>query len=170
MPTTAEPALPTGVGIGLDAGEAVPLAGGYRGGALNLAARLCGMAAAGEILASQEVVHLAGRVADVTYEDRGSLRVKNLSQPAQVVRIVPASDDPAERFALLGAAGNAAPRKLRVAIAEDSVLIREVLVRVLTDAGCDIVSQSEDGEGLIDAVRRDPPDVVVTDIRMPPSH
>src|SRR5437763_11770870 len=49
MPTTAEPALPTGVGIGLDAGEAVPAEGGYRGGALNLAARLCGLAKPGEI-------------------------------------------------------------------------------------------------------------------------
>jgi len=35
-------AFPLGVGIGLDAGEAVPVDGGYRGGALNLAARLCG--------------------------------------------------------------------------------------------------------------------------------
>ena len=37
-------ALPLGVGIGLDAGEAVPVEGGYRGGTLNLAARLCGLA------------------------------------------------------------------------------------------------------------------------------
>src|ERR671918_1490279 len=43
--TVAEPALPLAVGIGLDAGEAVPVEGGYRGGALNLAARLCGIAA-----------------------------------------------------------------------------------------------------------------------------
>lgn len=41
--------LPRGVGIGLDAGEAVPVEGGYRGGALNLAARLCAQAQAGEI-------------------------------------------------------------------------------------------------------------------------
>jgi adenylate cyclase len=38
-------AFPLGIGIGLAAGEAVPLEGGYRGGALNLAARLCGLAA-----------------------------------------------------------------------------------------------------------------------------
>src|SRR5215211_5192353 len=40
---SADP-LPLRVGIGLDAGEAVPVAGGYRGGALNLAARLCSLA------------------------------------------------------------------------------------------------------------------------------
>lgn len=39
--TVADPSLPLAVGIGLDAGEAVPVDGGYRGGALNLAARLC---------------------------------------------------------------------------------------------------------------------------------
>ena len=38
--TVDDPTLPLGVGFGLDAGEAVPVAGGYRGGALNLAARL----------------------------------------------------------------------------------------------------------------------------------
>ena len=44
------PAFPLGVGIGLDAGEAMQVEGGYRGGALNLAARLCGQARSGEIL------------------------------------------------------------------------------------------------------------------------
>src|SRR5215831_9209499 len=47
-----DPTLPLRVGIGLDAGEAVPVDGGYRGGALNLAARLCSRAAAGEVLVS----------------------------------------------------------------------------------------------------------------------
>jgi DNA-binding NarL/FixJ family response regulator/class 3 adenylate cyclase len=170
--TFDDPSTPLPVGIGMDAGEAVPLAGGYRGGALNLAARLCGMATAGEILASREVAHLAGRMPFVTFEDRGSVQLKNLTQPVAVVRIVPEGDDPSERFADLRPPSSApAPRsKLRVAIAEDSVLIREVLVRVLTDAGCEIVSQSDDAEGLLASVRRDPPDVVVTDIRMPPTH
>jgi DNA-binding NarL/FixJ family response regulator/class 3 adenylate cyclase len=170
--TFADESLPLPAGVGLDAGEAVPIEGGYRGGALNLAARLCGMAGPGEILASQEVVHLAGRVAGVTYEQRGSLRVKNLSQPVRVVRVAPVSDDPVERFALLGAAAmeDAQPRKFKVAIADDSVLLREVLVRVLTEAGCEIVSQTQDADSLMAAVRQDQPDVVVTDIRMPPTH
>jgi class 3 adenylate cyclase len=54
-----EPALPLGVGIGLDVGEAVATAGGYRGRALNVAARLCSLAKGGEILASETVAHLA---------------------------------------------------------------------------------------------------------------
>ena len=60
--TSADPTLPFGVGIGLDAGEAVPVENGYRGGSLNVAARLCALAAPGEVLASSEVVHLARRV------------------------------------------------------------------------------------------------------------
>ena len=54
--TTADPSLPLTVGIGLDAGEAVAVEGGYRGGALNVAARLCSLARAGEVLASREIV------------------------------------------------------------------------------------------------------------------
>ena len=46
--TDGEPAMPLGVGMGLDAGEAVPTEGGYRGGALNLAARLCSIALPGQ--------------------------------------------------------------------------------------------------------------------------
>jgi|SRR5215218_3478509 len=57
-----EPVFPLGIGIGLDAGEAVPVEAGYRGGALNLAARLCSVAAPGQILASETVASLARRV------------------------------------------------------------------------------------------------------------
>ena len=169
--TFSDASLPLPTGIGLDAGEAVPLAGGYRGAALNLAARLCAMAGAGEILASHEVVHLAGTVAGLTYEERGSVEVKNLTQPVRVVRVVPEDDDPADRFATFGtpSAGETAPAKLRVALADDSVLVREVLVRVLAEAGCEIAGQASDADELLALVRKDPPDVVITDIRMPPT-
>jgi peptide/nickel transport system substrate-binding protein len=94
--TLAEPELPLTVGIGLDAGEAVPVQGGYRGGALNLAARLCGQARAGEILASREVAHLARRMDGVRYEDRGSVSLKGLDEPVAISRIVPQDADPVE--------------------------------------------------------------------------
>jgi DNA-binding NarL/FixJ family response regulator len=57
-----------------------------------------------------------------------------------------------------------------VAIADDSILVREVLARVLTEAGYEIISQSPDADGLMAAVRGSQPDIVVTDIRMPPTH
>ena len=58
--TVRDADMPLLVGIGIDVGEAVPVEGGYRGGALNLAARLCSLAAPGEILASPSTTHLAG--------------------------------------------------------------------------------------------------------------
>jgi adenylate cyclase len=56
----ADPLLPLRVGMGLDAGEAVPVEGGYRGAALNRAARLCSAAGPGEVLLSKTVRDLAG--------------------------------------------------------------------------------------------------------------
>jgi YVTN family beta-propeller protein len=96
--TLEQPELPLTVGIGLDAGEAVAVQGGYRGGALNLAARLCGQARAGEILASREVTHLARRVDAVRYEDRGTLSLKGLDEPVAIARVVPEGVDPVERL------------------------------------------------------------------------
>jgi class 3 adenylate cyclase/tetratricopeptide (TPR) repeat protein len=77
------------VGIGLDAGEAIPVKGGYRGAALNLAARLCSLAAPGEVLASEGVVHLARKIDGVAYEPRGRFPLKGFAEPVEVVRVVP---------------------------------------------------------------------------------
>lgn len=92
--TIADPTLPLPVGIGLDAGEAVQVEDGFRGGALNLAARLCAVAGAGEILASQEVVHLARRVEGVAQVDRGPVRFKGLADPVRVSRLTREGWDP----------------------------------------------------------------------------
>ena len=59
---------------------------------------------------------------------------------------------------------------MRVAIAEDSVLLREGLARLLTDAGWDVVAQCENAEDLLLKVRSYAPDVAVVDIRLPPTH
>jgi DNA-binding NarL/FixJ family response regulator len=58
---------------------------------------------------------------------------------------------------------------VRAVIAEDSVLLREGLSRLLTEAGIEIVGQAGDGEDLLRKTRAHRPDVVVTDIRMPPT-
>jgi class 3 adenylate cyclase len=94
--TRADPSLPLGVGIGIDAGEAVPVSGGYRGGALNLAARLCARAGPGEILASETVVQLAGHVEGIRAIEPESLRLKGLRKPVRAFHIV--SDDDGRRM------------------------------------------------------------------------
>ncbi len=60
--------------------------------------------------------------------------------------------------------------KLRVVIAEDSVLLREGVARILEEAGFEVVGQSSTAEDLLLKVRSYSPDVAIVDIRMPPSH
>jgi DNA-binding NarL/FixJ family response regulator len=58
---------------------------------------------------------------------------------------------------------------MRVVIADDSVLFREGLVRVLGDGGFEVVEVAQDAEGLRAAVERARPDVAIVDVRMPPT-
>jgi DNA-binding NarL/FixJ family response regulator len=59
---------------------------------------------------------------------------------------------------------------MRVTLAEDSTLLREGLVRLLAEEGHEVVAAVGDGDALLAAVAADQPDVVVVDVRMPPTH
>jgi len=59
---------------------------------------------------------------------------------------------------------------MRVVIADDSMLLREGLARLLVDAGCDVVATAADAAGLLREVELAAPDAVIVDIRMPPTH
>jgi YVTN family beta-propeller protein len=87
--TDEGPAFPLPIGIGLDAGEAVPIEGGYRGGALNTAARLCSLAGPGQILATDTVVSLARRLEGIRFVARRPVRLKGLEEPLRVIEVVP---------------------------------------------------------------------------------
>lgn len=76
-------------GIGLDAGDLVSVRDGFRGAAVNLAARLCALAGPGDVFATQGVVHLARKLDGVRYVDRGSVRLKGLDAPVPVIQVVP---------------------------------------------------------------------------------
>ena len=120
--TIIDPALPLRVGIGLDTGEALPVQGGYRGNALNVAARLCGLAAPGEVLATQELAHVATAMEGIRYEERGSATVKGMATPIRVVKVLPEGADPSTRLASAGQLGgtnayetlNAPPKRKRL--------------------------------------------------------
>jgi DNA-binding NarL/FixJ family response regulator len=58
---------------------------------------------------------------------------------------------------------------VRVVIAEDSVLLREGLIRLLADEGIETVASSGDGDGLVEIVEAQRPDLAIVDVRMPPS-
>jgi DNA-binding NarL/FixJ family response regulator len=59
---------------------------------------------------------------------------------------------------------------LRVVLAEDDVLLREGLAGLLQRSGLEVVGQAGDGAGLLALVREAPPELVIVDIRMPPTH
>src|SRR5215831_3959139 len=77
------------VGIGLDAGEAVPVEKGFRGAALNLAARLCSLAGPGEVLASEAVIHIGRKVEGLSYLPWGIAELKGFDDPVRVIRVQP---------------------------------------------------------------------------------
>jgi len=59
---------------------------------------------------------------------------------------------------------------MRVIVAEDSVLLREGIVRLLEEAGFEVVGQAGDAEELMRKARAHKPDIAIVDIRMPPTH
>lgn len=58
---------------------------------------------------------------------------------------------------------------MRIVIAEDSVLLREGIVRLLTDAGHEVVAAVSNGPDLVAAIDRERPDISIVDVRMPPA-
>jgi DNA-binding NarL/FixJ family response regulator len=59
---------------------------------------------------------------------------------------------------------------MRVVVADDVMLTREGIARLLEEAGIDVVAQAEDADGLLREVRLKQPDAAIVDIRMPPTH
>ncbi len=59
---------------------------------------------------------------------------------------------------------------LRVLVADDAVLLREGLVRLLQEGGCEVVAQAGDAPDLLRKVRAHKPDLAIVDVRMPPDN
>jgi DNA-binding NarL/FixJ family response regulator len=119
---------------------------------------------------------------DVDVKDLGEHELKGLPQPERIFQLVRAGADnefpPLRLVNGLGAdaqaepVGGSSPKaadKLRVALADDAVLLREGIARLLSEAGFDVVGQSDTAEDLLLKVRSYTPDVAVVDIRMPPT-
>lgn len=79
------PDLPLAIGIGLDVGEAATVDDGYRGAAINRAARLCSLAGAGETLISTGLAYIAPLVDGVTYVGRGQAQLKGFDTPVPIL-------------------------------------------------------------------------------------
>jgi class 3 adenylate cyclase len=141
--------------IGLSAGEATIDGNDYFGLPVVEASRLCSAADTGQILVSDLLATLVAPRGIHRLEPAGVRTLKGLPEPATVWGVPwEASDDAA----------------LRVAIVDDSVILREGVARALEDEGLHVVLQASTADELFAGMASARPHVVITDVRMPPTH
>jgi DNA-binding NarL/FixJ family response regulator/class 3 adenylate cyclase len=170
---------PVRVRIGIHTGVAAVEEDDYVGIEVHRAARLCSAGHGGQVLLSQAAFDALG---DADVEDLGEHELKGLPHVERIFQLVGTGlqrEFPPLRIENgLGADVQAEPvggkpqkegAKLRVVLADDAVLLREGIARLLTEAGFEVVGQSGTAEDLLRKVRSYEPDVAVVDIRMPPS-
>jgi class 3 adenylate cyclase/DNA-binding NarL/FixJ family response regulator len=179
------------VRMGLHTGEPSVAGERYIGLGVHRAARICAAAHGGQLLVSRATyaVLVDEVLPDIAFRDLGEHRLKDIDRSERIYQLaVPdlRSDFPPPRtleavspgppFAgreheLATIAATAMKEgEVRVVVADDSVLLREGLLRLLDDAGFQVVGKAGDSEGLLDEVARTRPTVAITDIKMPPTH
>jgi CheY-like chemotaxis protein len=141
--------------IGLSVGETVHAEGDYFGIPVIEASRLCAAAGPNEVIVSDIARIMGGNCAIHRMQPIGELALKGLTAPVLAWRV---EWDVEEGCAL------------RVALAEDSLLLREGVAHVLEAEGIDVVLQAADAESLLRALVAARPHVVIVDVRMPPTH
>jgi DNA-binding NarL/FixJ family response regulator len=154
--------------MGIHAGRAEPAGdAGYVGLDVHRAARVCAAATGGQILISSAA---RARAADTATEfaDLGEHRLAGFGDRERIFQVLH-DDLPGE---LRPPAPNGSPKgqAMRVVIADDSVLLREGIAKLLEDSGFDVAGQSGTADDLLLKVRSYKPDVAIVDIRMPPTH
>jgi DNA-binding NarL/FixJ family response regulator/class 3 adenylate cyclase len=152
------------VRMGIHAGEPVVGEDGYVGLDVHRAARITESGHGGQILLSEQARRL---LPEAEVKDLGSHRLKDLAEPEHIYQLVAdglATEFPPLRFA------RDARNGMRVALSDDTVLLREGVARLLGDAGFEIVAQSGTADDLLRHVAMHKPDVAIVDIRMPPTH
>ncbi|MHB8693952.1 MAG: response regulator [Solirubrobacteraceae bacterium] len=140
--------------VGVSTGEALEQDGDVFGIPVVEGSRLCAAAAGGEILVADVIRILIGASIH-SLEPIGTLELKGLNAPLAVCRV----DWDVEQDGAL-----------RVALAEDSVLLREGIAKVLETEGMVVVLQAGDPDALLAGLAAASPHVVVLDVRMPPTH
>jgi class 3 adenylate cyclase/DNA-binding NarL/FixJ family response regulator len=150
------------VRMGVHSGRAQAVGDAYVGMAVHHAARICAAARGGEILSSADVAVDGAETVDL-----GEHVLKGIPQPTRLLRVL--ADGLQRAFPPIGGAGADGEVPLRVALADDSVLLREGIASLLEDEGFDVVGQSGTAEDLLTLVDEALPDVAIVDIRMPPT-
>jgi len=153
------------VRIGIHAGAPNYGDEGYTGLDIVRAARIAHAGHGGQILASAATLE---DVDGLTSADLGEHVIEGLSDPERIHQLV--ADDLPRDFPALRNTSSTLGHAIRVVIADDSVLLREGIVRLLGEAGFEVVAQSGTAEDLLRHVGMHKPHVAVVDIRMPPTH
>jgi DNA-binding NarL/FixJ family response regulator len=153
------------VRIGLHTGTPSFGEEGYTGLDIVRASRISQTGHGGQVIASEAT---AEGIDAMATRDLGEHRIEGLSAPERLYQLL--ADDLARDFPVLRNTSSTLGGGVRVVIAEDSVLLREGVVRLLTEAGFDVVAQSGTADDLLRHVAMHKPKVAVVDIRMPPTH
>jgi len=150
--------------IGIHSGEPLRVDAGYVGLDVHRAARICAAGHGGQVLLSETTSALVGR--EVELQDLGEHRLRGLDRAEHIFQVG------TETFPSLraDAAEVGLGARTRVVLADDAVLLREGVARLLEDAGFEIVGQAGNADELMLKVRSYSPDVAIVDIRMPPTH
>ena len=149
--------------MGVHTGTAVDSGQGLVGLDVHRAARLSEAGHGGQVILSERTVAATG----VDVDDLGRFELSGLPEPEHLFQLS-AEGLPTE-FPQLRFARRVDDDRLRVVLADDSMLIRDGIARLLEEAGMLVVAQASSGEELLERVAASEPDVAVVDIRMPPS-
>jgi DNA-binding NarL/FixJ family response regulator/class 3 adenylate cyclase len=164
----AEHEWPAGVDLrvrmGIHTGEPNIRDGTYFGLDVHRAARICQAGSGGQILLSERTRQEVD--AEHELQDLGDHQLPGIDRPERLFQLNAAGLP--TRFPPLSTARRGF-RGVRVVLADDSVLLREGIGRLLEDAGFEIVAQSGTAEDLLRHVGMHKPDVALVDIRMPPT-
>ena len=154
---------PVRVRIGLHTGTAALDEDGYVGVDVHRAYRIASAGHGGQIVVSETCAAALAPAHEL--RDLGLWSLPDLPEPERIFQL----EEPGlgGDFPPLRARPGGTP--VRVVLAEDSVLLREGIARLLEDAGFEVVAQSANGEDLMRHVAMHRPDVAVVDIRMPPT-
>jgi class 3 adenylate cyclase/DNA-binding NarL/FixJ family response regulator len=180
------------VRMAMHTGEPSVAADRYIGLGVHRAARICAAGHGGQVLLSQSsyAVLVDELLPDIDFRDLGDHRLKDLDRPERIYQLVvpdlTAEFPPLKTLGQLtpeaipfagreqelvaGAAAALSRDTLRVVVADDSVLLREGLCRLLEDGGFEVVGRAADAEELLRLVAATRPTVAITDIKMPPTH
>jgi DNA-binding NarL/FixJ family response regulator/class 3 adenylate cyclase len=151
--------------IGLHSGKPSFGDEGYTGLDVVRAARIANAGHGGQIVLSAET---SQALAGMPMRDLGEYRLQGLPNPEGIHQLV--ADDLPRDFPPLRNTVATLGAGIKVVLADDSVLLREGIARLLEDSGFEVVAQAGNAEDLLRHVGMHKPDVAVVDIRMPPTH